>query len=208
MERLIEEIKLLKGSSIKQVIDSRMREFEALGKKESVEIFKELCFCLLTANYSAEGGIKIQREIGSGFLFFDRYLLAEKLKFLGHRFPNARAGFIVNTQNLAHTIKGKIESIESDHMRREWLVKNVKGIGMKEASHFLRNIGYGNVAIIDFHIVDLLVRNNLIEKPKAINQKKYLEIEGVLKKLSGAVGINLGELDLYLWYMETGKVLK
>ncbi|GAJ17855.1 unnamed protein product, partial [marine sediment metagenome] len=29
---------------------------------------------------------------------------------------------------------------------REWVVKNFKGLGYKEASHFLRNIGYKNFA--------------------------------------------------------------
>jgi N-glycosylase/DNA lyase len=35
-----------------------------------------------------------------------------------------------------------------------------------------------------------------------------LEIEEVLKELSEKTNINLGELDLYLWYEETGKILK
>ena len=93
-------------------------------------------------------------------------------------------------------------------MRENWLAKNIKGLGMKEASHFLRNIGYKNVAIIDFHILDLLARYGLIEKPKTMTPKKYIEIENELKKISEKTGINLGELDLYLWYKETGKDLE
>ena len=91
---------------------------------------------------------------------------------------------------------------------REWVVKNVKGIGYKEASHFLRNIGYKNLAIIDFHIVDLLVKYDLIEKPKSMTKKKYLEIENVLKQLGRELHLDMAKLDLYLWYKETGKVLK
>ncbi|HOW37251.1 MAG TPA: N-glycosylase, partial [Candidatus Pacearchaeota archaeon] len=77
-------------------------------------------------------------------------------------------------------------------------------------SHFLRNIGYKNVAIIDFHIVDLLVRENLIEQPKSksLTPKKYLEIENILRKIAEKTKTSLGELDLYLWYKETGTVLK
>ena len=63
-------------------------------------------------------------------------------------------------------------------------MKNIKGVGMKESSHFLRNIGFRGVAIIDFHIVDLLVAEGLIEKPKTITPKIYLEIEDVLKNLA------------------------
>jgi N-glycosylase/DNA lyase len=91
---------------------------------------------------------------------------------------------------------------------RDWLVKNVKGLGMKESSHFLRNVGYKDLAIIDFHIVDLLEREKLIERPKTITPKKYLEIEETLTKLGEKTSLNLAELDLYLWYLETGKILK
>ena len=91
---------------------------------------------------------------------------------------------------------------------RKWLVKNIKGIGYKEASHFLRNIGFKNIGIIDFHIIDLLTRFRLIKKPKTLGKKKYLEIEKTLKELSEKLNIGLAKLDLYLWYIETGKILK
>ncbi len=91
---------------------------------------------------------------------------------------------------------------------REWLVKTVKGFGMKESSHFLRNVGYESLAIIDFRIIDVLHRYGLIERPKTMSRKKYLEIEEVLRQLAQKVGMSLAELDLYLWYMETGKILK
>ncbi|MBU2459068.1 MAG: N-glycosylase, partial [Nanoarchaeota archaeon] len=83
-------------------------------------------------------------------------------------------------------------------------------LGMKESSHFLRNTGFQNVAIIDFHIVDILARHGLIEKPKnkSLTPKKYLEIEAVLQKLCDSVGLSQGELDLYLWYEETGTIFK
>jgi len=88
-------------------------------------------------------------------------------------------------------------------------VKNIKGLGFKEASHFLRNIGFKNLAIIDFHIVDLLIKHKLIDKkPKSLSKSKYLEIEEKLKKIANELNLSLGELDLYLWYMETGKILK
>ena len=84
----------------------------------------------------------------------------------------------------------------------------MKGLGYKEASHFLRNIGFDDFAIIDFHIIDILSRYNLIEKPKALTKKRYLKIENLLKEIAKKSNLSLAELDLYLWYMETGKVLK
>ena len=79
---------------------------------------------------------------------------------------------------------------------------------MKEASHFLRNIGYKNLAIIDFHILDLLEKHRLIEKPKTLSPKNYAIIENILKSIAQKTNTSLGELDLYLWYKETGKILK
>ena len=84
----------------------------------------------------------------------------------------------------------------------------MKGLGYKEASHFLRNIGFDNYAIIDFHIIDILYDNKLIQKPKTITKNKYLEIEDLLKKIAKKTNLTLAELDLYLWYIETGKILK
>lgn len=208
MNSITKIVEQLKASEIKNIVDSRLKEFEELGKKQSREIFKELCFCFLTANFSAEGGIKIQKNIGDGFLVLDENEIALKLKELGHRFPNARARFVADAQIHKDNIKETIEKLRTDEERRDWLVNNIKGLGMKEASHFLRNIGYKNLAIIDFHIVDLLVKEGLIEKPKNLSAKKYLEIESLLEKISKKTGLSLGELDLYLWYEETGKILK
>jgi N-glycosylase/DNA lyase len=207
MSNLINEIEKLKNSSIARTVSQRMKEFRQLGGKSSREIFKELCFCLLTANYSAAGGIKIQKAIDDGFMNFSELELSGKLKELGHRFPNARARFIVEARKHANNIKDILSSF-SDKEAREWLVENIKGLGMKEASHFLRNIGFTDCAIIDFHITDILAKNNLIEKPKALTPKKYIEIENVLRRLAEKTSLSLAELDLYLWHIETGKILK
>ena len=209
-ELLVKVIENLKKSGIKQVIDLRMKEFEELGKKSSNELFNDLCFCCMTANFSAQGGIKIQNAIANGFATLPEEELAQKLSELGHRFPNARAKYVVESRIYKDTLKKILEEINDELLTREWIVNNIKGLGMKEASHFLRNIGYKKLAIIDFHIIDLLVKHNLIERPKSksLAQKKYLEIENVLTRLSKLTNLNLGELDLYLWYEETGKILK
>jgi len=200
---LLEQIEKTRKSSTGRKIDRRMKEFKSLGKKKD-KLFNELCFCILTANYSAEGGIRIQKEIGEGFSTLPEKQLANKLKKLGYRFPNKRAEYIVESRKCINSLKNLKKGPEA----REWLVKNVKGLGYKEASHFLRNIGYTDVAIIDFHIVDLLADYKLIKKPKTMTKKNYLKIEKLLRKIAANVNLNLGELDLYLWYMETGKILK
>jgi len=207
MSNIKSQIENLKKSSIKEVVDKRMKEFEAFGNKKQDEVFSELCFCLLTANFQAEKCIQIQTEMSRDFEIIPKEELAKKLKQVGHRFWPQRAERIVEARDCKTELCSLVFKKSGIEMR-EWLVKTVKGLGMKESSHFLRNVGYKDLAIIDFHIVDLLERERLIERPKTITPKKYLEIEKVLAKLGKEVNLNLAELDLYLWYLETGKILK
>lgn len=198
----------IKNDAIKDLVDRRLSEFKRLGKKNDEELFKELCFCLLTANYSAEGGIRIQSAIGDGFLYLPEKQLAAKLRKLGYRFPNVRASFIVQARKHATGLKKTLSSFGDSQDARHWLAKTVKGLGYKEASHFLRNIGHDSLAIVDFHIVDYLQGFGLVEKPRTMTPKKYFEIEEVLKDVALKSGMSLAELDLYMWYCETGKILK
>ena len=206
--RLSALIENLKKSKVRDLVNARIKEFRENGKKSSRELFKELCFCILTANFIAEKSLKIQKEINDGFLTLPEHELAEKLRKLGHRFPQKRAKYIVEARKYADSLKNIIQSINVGDKLREWLVKNIKGIGYKEASHFLRNIGYTDLAIIDFHIINILTKHGLIEKPRTLTQTKYLEIENLLREVADKLNLSLAELDLYLWYMETGKVLK
>lgn len=206
---LLALIEKQKKGEVKKLVNKRVKEFD---KKrlilDEIEIFSELCFCILTANFNAKRSIMIQKKIGSGFLTWSEIKLAEKLKELGHRYPNARAKYIVLARRHIKKIINVLKTYKKDEEIREWLKKNIKGLGYKEASHFLRNIGYKNFAIIDFHILDLLEKYNILEKPKSINKKNYIRIENVLKVLSKKTDLNLQELDLYLWFLETGQILK
>jgi len=101
-------------------------------------------------------------------------------------------------------LKEKVKKLP-DFYLREWLVKNLKGIGYKEASHFLRNIGYKNFAILDRHVLKFLFKNKMIEKiPTNLTKTKYLSIENKLKKLADKFNITLAELDFFIFYSETG----
>lgn len=207
---LVEDIsELMKRKDVKEIIEKKLEEFKRLGSKGSCEeIFSELSFCVLTANYSAEGAILIQRKIGSGFLTLPLESLAEELREMGHRYPEKRALFIVKNRPLLGKVCNMVRGGGSGKQHREWLVENVYGFGMKEASHFLRNVGFSDVAILDFHILDLLERYGIIRKPKSLTKRRYLEMEKILENIAAKLGIKLDALDLYMWFMETGKVLK
>jgi N-glycosylase/DNA lyase len=209
MQELLDCINNLKNSEVNQSIQTKIREFSKIKDQSQETIFGELCFCILTANCSAEKCIEVQAKVGYGFQNLGEEDLSHKLKMYGYRFPNIRAKYIVNAREYKKELKTKINNTNNNLSElRDWIVRNIKGIGYKEASHFLRNIGYVGYAIIDFHIIDLLTKFNLIEKPKSLTKAKYLEIEEILSKIAEKLNLNLSELDLYMWYIETGKILK
>jgi N-glycosylase/DNA lyase len=208
MESLTASINSLKHSEVKKLVENRINEFAEFKDKAIEEIFKELCFCIMTANCNAEKCIEVHEAIGQGFLSFSEDQLTQNFKDLGYRFPNVRAKYIVQARNKRSDLKNRLKSHEYAFELRDWIVRTIKGIGYKEASHFLRNIGFNNYAIIDFHIVDILVKHQLIKKPKYLTKTRYLEIEKVLEYIGKKTNLTLAELDLYLWYMETSKILK
>ncbi len=94
---------------------------------------------------------------------------------------------------------------------REWLVENIKGLGYKEASHFLRNIGLGkDIAILDRHILKNLQKYGVIDKiPSSLGSRRvYLEIEEKMKALSKETRIPLEDMDLLFWSLQTGFIFK
>jgi N-glycosylase/DNA lyase len=206
MNRLIEQVNELRTHGIRKEIDSRVKKFKIMNKKGNKEWFSELCFCLLTANTSAEMGIRVQKQLGNGgFVCSSEKEMVERLKKAKSRFYNRRGNFIfeANKHKKIKTILKKQED------KREWLVKNIKGLSYKEASHFLRNVGFFDYAIIDKHILRLLHENKMISSvPECMNKNCYLNYENKLQKLADKLNLTQGELDLYLWYMKTGKVLK
>jgi len=208
LDTLAKLIGKLKSSEVSELVAEKMREFKKFGRKGNEVWFSELCFCILTANSTAKLGMKIQGELGDELLALPKKELTRRLKELGHRFYNKRADFIVSARKFDR-IKDIITKFSDVQRAREWLVENVDGIGWKEASHFLRNVGFEDVAILDRHILALIREHGLIERaPKTLTRRRYLEIEEKLKELAEKVGLPLAELDLYMWYLKTGWVSK
>lgn len=207
--RLLKDLeKIVSDGKVRGTALKRLRQFEE-ARASRERIFSELCFCILTANCSAEGGLRVQEEIGEGFLKLSRSQLSRRLRSLGYRYPNTRAKYIVEARKRCEDVL-RIINEDGDPTRvRRWLADNVPGIGFKEASHFLRNIGFKNLAIIDKHVLRVLHRYGyIVSIPQNLSRAKYLEIEKILSKIAGELNMTLAELDLYLWYMDTGRILK
>ncbi len=204
-------------------VNQRIQEFKNLKTKNlttfdfkpfldiepyQADIFSEASFCILTANSSAALGIKIQKEVGiEGFKNYPLQKLYEIIASKGHRFAMQRAERIVALREKEPLLL-ELAKYKDGKEAREILVKEVKGYGYKESSHFLRNIGFDDVAIIDRHISRFLFEHGLVKPRKTITKKVYLECEEALEKISQDFGLTQAELDLYIFYIKTKKVLK
>ncbi|MBW2991453.1 N-glycosylase/DNA lyase [Candidatus Woesearchaeota archaeon] len=216
MKNLAKTVNKLRKSKVKKKINKKLKIFRSFQNKSNKDWFCEMCFCILTANSKAKTAIAIQKEISAlGFCTWCLSDLRGAIKRNKHRFHNNKAKYIVEARKHLD-IKDKIKKVVKQKGQqggqagaREWLVKNVKGLGYKEASHFLRNVGYFNVAILDRHILNLMKEDKIIKEiSKAMTKKKYLQIEKKFLQLASKLGMSSAELDMYLWSMKTGIVLK
>ncbi len=216
LKKKIEDMK--NDSLLADTVKERLQSFKNTGKSPTETWFSELCFCILTANTSADMGMRIQREIApEEFMTLSEGELIERLHGLRARFYRMRGHYIHESQRLAPVLKEKVLELAgppekstygSEKRARKWLVENVKGFGYKEASHFLRNVGYENLAILDKHILRIMKEYGLIDEIPAMTPKRYTEIEEKLRGFGKEVNLSMAELDLYLWYMATGTVKK
>ena len=183
--------------------------------KDDHRIFEELCFCIFTANASAEMGLKAVDSVRNVIVDGSALDMTRRLEGV-YRFNNLRPAYIVHTRdylknNFNFRLKEKIKSFKGKDELRDFfaLGKGIKGIGLKESSHFLRNIGFKGYAILDKHIINSLFEFGILktnDKPK--NRQEYIEMEDKFKEFSKNVGIDSDELDLLLWSAKNGRILK
>lgn len=198
----------------KQQIKKRLGEFRRLQRGGDEDIFAELVFCILTPQSKAVYCDEAVKELKETRLLFNGGVDAIKARLKGVRFPNNKAAYLVVAREFFRNGRGlKIKSrLDKDNIinTRDWFVKNVKGLGYKETSHFLRNIGLGsNLAILDVHILKNLKRYKVIrEIPKSLNKKTYLEVEARMRRFAHRIKIPMDELDLLFWSHQTGFVFK
>jgi N-glycosylase/DNA lyase len=199
----------------KEAIQKRLAEFRQVMQWKDDEVFAELCFCLLTPQSSAKVCWEAVTALKQRTLLL-KGLTTELEPFLRSvRFSESKAKYIVEARNMFSKdgnlqLKSQISSFYNPFELREWLVENVRGLGYKEASHFLRNIGLGEgFAILDRHILRNLNQLGVIpEIPTTITKKRYLEIEEKLRRFATEIDIPMADLDLLFWSKETGWIFK
>ncbi len=198
---------------VKEVIDARLAEFRHIWETASEEeLFQELVFCLLTPQSKAKVCWKAVQRLARKGMIQEKDACRIQEELVGVRFNQRKAEYICLAGEMfaKKSIRSAIASFSNSFDAREWLVENVKGMGYKEASHFLRNIGLGeDLAILDRHILkNLMLLGVIKEAPSSLSKKAYLDIEKRMITFSGQIGIPMGCLDLLLWYKEAGEVFK
>lgn len=201
-----------------RVIRTRLAEFREIWRSGSdARLWEELVFCIFTAGASAHMGLRAVETVRPLLLDGKPEEMTRALKSAGaHRFPVERPGYIVVTRDYLRErcgmkLRQALEEFSDPLERRDWLAQDarVKGLGYKEASHFLRNIGLTGHAILDKHVLRCLADLDVIDTPKPpTTRARYLEVEQKLRSFAREIRIDFDELDLVLWSIKTGEVLK
>ena len=200
---------------VRPQLEYRMEDFRSIWRdRDEKAVLSELKFCLLTPQSKALScWAAIERMGAEGVCGGSPNSTVEKC-LKGVRFHHNKASYLLEAMDRFEKGDGSIirllQGFNSSREARDWFVRNIKGLGLKEASHFLRNIGYGeDLAILDRHILRNLALAGVIEEvPRSLPRARYLEIEERMKGFASRVSIPLPHLDLLLWYKQTGCVFK
>lgn len=200
----------------REEILGKLAEFDAIWQTGSDErLWEEMVFCFFTGGCSAKMGLRSVEAVREHLMEGTHDDVMNAL--VGrHRYPRARARYVIASRTFLEEhcgmrIREKLTSFDDDLMRRDWLVKEkgIKGLGYKEASHYLRNVGFKGYAILDKHVLNCLFELKIIDEPKPPKTRsRYLTIETKLKKFADQLKIDFDEMDLVLWSMKTGEILK
>jgi N-glycosylase/DNA lyase len=184
---------------IEHNISQRLAEFKSIWENGSEEdLFKELVFCIFTPQSNAHICWDAVNMLHDSDLLFQgsEKRIAQQINTVRFRYNKARN--VVLARKLFQIdeeicVRSHLRKLSDNYKMREWLVRNVHGIGYILDRHILKNL------------VNLYV---IAENPKFMSYKRYLEIERKMLKFAEKVGIPAIELDLLLWYKEKGEIFK
>lgn len=195
-------------TSLRGAILKRLEDFSQVPAEA---YFYELCYCLLTPQSKARNAAAVVDLLQiRGFKekeFDPTELLAAPEHYI--RFHNTKARRLLTVREQIGAVQSLLQEQRSPEQERAWLVEHIGGLGMKEASHFLRNIGRRGIAILDRHIIKHLGYCGIEIEPSRIAQRKYYqETESRWREFAASEGISIDEMDLLFWSAETGEILK
>ncbi len=193
------------------------------------QLWRELCLCILSGNtlyetaLSALGYLERHHILRQLMVEHDRRVEAKLSVVLGSplfapekadgalrkfRFPNARSRQLTGAARELYMSQERralstlLESFAAEDEAREYLSQHIPGLGMKEASHFLRNVGYArDLAVVDVHIrrfLEDLFGEGLSRFPKN-SRAEYKDLEELMRFVAEVNGLSLPLLDLAIW---------
>lgn len=203
--------RILKYHNITKDKIDRFLEGNRNNHNDKDRMFFELMFCIAVPQTKAPATrLAVKKLFDSDIIHTgDERQIYEGLSSV--RFNEQKAKRIIEARNNFEVIYTKINELKDRPLElREWIVENVKGIGWKESSHFLRNIGLGeNLAIFDIHILRTMQTMQLIkskdgEPITSATGKRYLEYEKIFQNLSKQHNLSPAHMDIAIWLMCSG----
>ncbi len=214
---------IYKDKILHERMKRRLEYFERVYKRENDKrLFAELAFCICTPQTKARSGAAAIIDLYNHNLLFKGSEESIANILIKHvRFHNMKARNIVLARKLyfpkeKFILRERIDdAIKNDSIvsLRNELAKEIKGYGLKEASHFLRNIGFGQkIAILDRHIMRVMNKLDILPEsmtPKtSLTKNNYMSCEANLVEYSKKEKIPMEYLDFVFWYDATNDIFK
>lgn len=196
-------------------IQRRLHEFRLIYEyADDMCLFEELAFCTLTPQAKPLEAEKTIKHLKQLELLWkgDPEDISPHLHRVRFRHTKAYA-LVYNRQQCFgekhFSLRKQLEALPNGKKRRQWLVQTMRGIGWKEASHFLRNTGFNlDLAILDRHVLRMLQKRFDEKLPSSLHEKRYLIYEEKLREWSELLGIPFPALDFVIFFQKTGIIFK
>jgi N-glycosylase/DNA lyase len=205
--------------SVAGELPSRQPNLPCLSGYEEEELWFELASCILGSAVSYEQATTAAEFLKSSgllrcpteFCELDSFecAIAKALAgrpdgTLGYRFPSLRARQIRQTAESIYfrtlSLRQLLDCSKEPNAVRADFVRIAKGIGPKQASLFLRNIGFGEFAVLDRHVIRFMVMRGLIpSEPRLQTLKHYENVEAVILAYADRISVPIRDLDLAAW---------
>jgi len=186
-------------------------QFERRSKVQ--DVWSSLLFCILSSQVRATTATHAVQVILGEVPFFEESLSSvdvyNRLNSIlrrgdvRHRFPETRSQQIANSWFAFAQVKdefyGYLDSFSAEKDARVAVAERFPGLGFKQASMFLRDVGYSaRLCVIDTHILWYCERMSL-PLQGALTTKRYLEVEEHLLALADTFGVAPNVFDSAVW---------
>ncbi|MDD5649331.1 MAG: hypothetical protein PHF86_02790 [Candidatus Nanoarchaeia archaeon] len=170
--------------------------------KEKLDVFYDLCFCVLVPQTRFSTVFSVIQKLKDN-KFYSTHVTRENLLELisSIRFKNRKADYLLKMKYefdlfYAQLNEVLIETDSDSRAKRKFVIGRIKGMGLKASSHFLRNLGIDDLAIVDTHILQhLCVKGEKID---------YFNIEDEIRYRASSLKVSVAVYDALIWKQRSG----